>query len=106
MIERRAGGSRCVFFLGMIDGEMDIWEGMATKSGMVSIDVHECSFKGAEDSRREREELERGLRLRFGLVHRRMIFFRSLEFLFGRRDGVSTYCVEKERKRRESARKR
>ena len=55
MIERRAGGSRCVFFLGMIDGEMDIWEGMATKSGMVSIDVHECSFKGAEDSRRERE---------------------------------------------------
>ena len=27
-----------------------------------------------------------------------MIFFRSLEFLFGRRDGVSTYCVEKERK--------
>ena len=56
MIERRAGGSRCVFvFLGMIDGEMDIWEGMATKSGVVSIDVHECSFKGAEDSRRERE---------------------------------------------------
>ena len=36
---------------------MDIWEGMATKSGMVSIDVHECSFKGAEDSRRERESL-------------------------------------------------
>ena len=80
---------------------MRVATGPEMNSMMVTMFFKELKIR----DERERE-LERGLRLRFGLVHRKMIFFRSLEFLFGRRDGVSTYCVEKERKGRESARKR